>query len=58
MEISQIKLLIQFIISMFPGFHNLQLTNHVSSRLAGVALVSSDLQTTSKKHTNELCRKD
>lgn len=58
MEISQIKLLVQFIISMLPGFLYLQLTNHVSGRLAGIALVSSDLKTTSKKHTNEWCRKD
>ena len=43
MEVSQTEVIAQSILGITSGFLNLQLTNHVSGRLSGVALVPSHL---------------
>ena len=43
MKVSQTEIIAQSILGIPSGFLNLQLTNHVSSRLSGVALVPSHL---------------
>ena len=43
MKVSQTEIIAQRILGITSGFLNLQLTNHVSGRLSGVALVPSHL---------------
>ena len=50
MEVTKIKLIAQVIFSILPGFHNLQLTKHICSRLSRVTLVTSHLMRKVKKH--------
>lgn len=50
MEVLQTELFAQLVSGIFPGFLDLQLTNHVSGSLTGIALVSSDLVTSLKKN--------
>lgn len=49
MEVLETELFAQLVSGIFPGFLDLQLTNHVSGSLTGIALVSSDLVTSLKK---------
>ncbi len=43
MKVSQTEIIFQIILRILSGFLNLQLTNHVSGSLSGIALVPSHL---------------